>query len=521
MHRRLPAAASLACVLATSLALAGCGSLPRRTVPEPVAVQGDLAATALARIARASRPAGSPSGFRLLPQAGQAFEAREQLIARAEKTLDIQYYFIAADGSGHAFLRGLEAAAARGVRVRLLVDDLHTGDVDPELARLARLPGFEVRLFNPFCCARASVFTRFAASLSDLHRLDRRMHNKLLVADGALAIAGGRNIADEYFGRSPDYEFIDIDALLAGDIVAQLESVFLRYWQSDAAWPAQDILAPGSARPREAEASHKEPGFPSVDVLGQRPAGIELAAGRLHLVPGTAYAFADPPSKALDDGDQDYLQQTSVTTRAREALLTAQSEVVIATPYLIPRTKGMAFITNLHHRGVRVQVLTNGAASNDSQLAHAAYARYRPRMLAQGVELHEVSARASSAAERAGPGLRRWDSAGRLHAKAFVIDRQTVFLGSMNLDPRSADKNTELGILVESPPLAAQMVAVIDAYRRLGSLRVTMDDATRQLHWTADDGAEPPRQWSDEPGVGFLGWLAGTLVLPWIPEALL
>src|SRR5262249_7327047 len=161
------------------------------------------------------------------------------------------------------------------------------------------------------------------------------------------------------------------------------------------------------------------------------------------------------------------LQETSVLTRARETILTAQAEVVIMTPYLIPRTRGMAMMASLHARGVRMQVLTNGASSNDSLFAHAGYARYRLPMLRQVVELYELTATGIGRGERAGPGLKRWGPEARLHAKAFVVDRQTVFIGSTNFDPRSSDKNTELGILVQSEKLAAQMLQVIDANRQL------------------------------------------------------
>lgn len=505
-------------------ASAGCGTLPQKSVPDSASPVGIAASTTLGRIAAVSLPTAWPSGFRLLPQAGQAFEAREQLMARAELSIDAQYYFIAGDGAGRDFLGALEAATRRGVHVRLLIDDLHDAEIDLELARLARLPRFEVRLFNPFCCARSSLVTRFAASLFDTSRLERRMHNKLIVVDRSLAIAGGRNIADAYFGRSEVEEFFDIDALMAGDIVSQLGAVFDRYWQSDPVWPAQDVLAappaePFLRRPRPAAATAAP--VPAVDLLGQRAVGAELAAGILTLSGGHAYAFADPPSKALKD-DEDYLQETSVLTRARETLLTAKSQAIIATPYLIPRARGLAMMAHLHGQGVALRILTNGAAANDSLLAHAAYVRYRHQIVRRGVELFELNARGAGIAGPAAAGVERRGPLARLHAKAFVVDRRTVFIGSTNFDPRSSDKNTELGILVDSAPLAYHMVQIIDAYRRLGSARVGLPGQKQaRVQWFADGDSTAPRVLEGEPGAGFLNWIADVLLLPLVPEDLL
>jgi len=506
----------LGLLLAASLLLAGCGSLPARApsvLGEPQAPAPD---SALGRIAAASLPAGAPSGFRLLPDGGQAFDARMQLIARAERSLDAQYYYIGPDDSGLAFLRALRDAAARGVQVRLLVDDLATDAIEPLLRQLQAQPGLQVRVFNPFCCARASVVGRFAAGAADLRRLNHRMHNKLLLADGALAIAGGRNMGDEYFARHMHSEFVDMDALMAGAIVPQLAAVFARYWDSGPAWPLAQLPWDGPVGDRGEAASPEPP--PAVDRLGQAAPHAEFAAGRLTLTGGTAYAFADPPAKVLNH-DMDHVQANSVTTHVRSAMATARQEVVLSSPYLVPRAMGMELIRSLARQGVRMSVLTNSMAANDSIFVHYGYARYRAEMLRHGVELYELSPARSGRPTRSPMGMVPSMSIGRLHAKTLVIDRQTVFIGSMNLDPRSADKNTELGVLVDSPALAAQLLEVLEMNRRNGAYRLRLD-AQGGLEWLSTrEGLETVL--TSEPEATSLMWLQNIFLSPLIPESLL
>jgi putative cardiolipin synthase len=504
--------------------LAACGSLPPKPV-HPVSHALTAGDTPLAKIARESLPPEQPSGFRLLPQADHALEARMELIARAERTLDVQYYFIAGDTTGKAFLQALSQAAARGVQVRLLIDDLHTAEIDSILRALARQSNFELRLFNPFCCARSGLVSRFLSSLGEVRRLNHRMHNKLMVADQALAVAGGRNIADEYFASSPEQEFVDMDALMAGAVVDQMTAIFVRYWESDPVWSALSVLGISDTSTPQAEPSVLPSGALELeevaeDVLGQASPSAELSKGRLTLVPGSAYAFADSPSKVLLD-DEEYLLTASAISRVREAMAGAKSELAVATPYLIPRERGMALIRHLADNGVRVTVLTNSMAANDSIFAHAGYARYRRGMLKAGVELYELSPARAGAPKRVRGGMRAVRSLGRLHTKAVVIDRTSVYIGSVNLDPRSADKNTEFGMWIESPALARQMLEVLDANRRLGAYRVQLAPGTEALQWVAWDEHGVESVLSVEPESTPLMRLQNLLIGPLVPESLL
>ena len=243
---------------ALAIAVAGCAALPMPIErPDSHAID-DVAATSLARIAAASRPedAVALSGFRLLPEGDDALEARIALIRRAEKSVDVQYYLIANDRTGRQFLAELSAAAARGGRVRVLVDDLYALREDALFAALAAQPGFAVRLFNPLPVRGGSFVSRVALSAHEFARINHRMHNKLLIADDSFAITGGRNIANEYFDRSGSAHFIDMDLLSAGDVVASLSTLFDEFWNSPYAYPAESLV---HARQRDAAARGESP----------------------------------------------------------------------------------------------------------------------------------------------------------------------------------------------------------------------------------------------------------------------
>lgn len=505
-----------------ALALGGCGSLPSR-VERPVSssLQATPAQSPLAALAAAQMPEGAPSAFRLLPLGPYALDARLQLIRRATRTLDLQYYIFENDESGRAVFSALRDAGERGVRVRLLLDDLNTAHAEELLHALAAVPNMEIRLFNPFCCARGGVLGRFMTSLGDLSRLDHRMHNKLLIADGALAIVGGRNIADEYFTLSPGANFIDLDAIAAGRVVPQLGTIFDRYWNSRQSYPAAYF---GGRREPDAVARALldkllPPGtdirldLPEKDLLGREPVGKELAANRLSLVGGVAYAVADRPSKRLDAPE--VMETTTLMSGAVSQMEGARSELVVTSPYLVPGKRGMAVMQSLARKDVKMTVVTNSLRANDSLFVYFGYSRYRKPMVRLGVDLYEVSATTSSA-NKLGFGS---SSQGRLHAKLAVIDRETVLLGSLNLDPRSARKNTEVGVAIDSRPLAEEALHIVDAMKA-DAYAVRLGAQGNRLEWLSPgEGDEPPLE--DEPGVSPLTVLQRLLLDPLVPEDLL
>jgi putative cardiolipin synthase len=507
-------------------ALAGCAGLPRdvqRTPSQAIAQSPD---TQLGRIALA--PDRALSGFRLLPSPAQSLAARIELVRRAQVSLDVQYYLIHDDEVGRHLLRALRDAATRGVRVRLLVDDLYTAGLDPVLLGLAAYPNAEVRLFNPFPIGRNSLGARLTASLFDLGRVNHRMHNKLLVADGAMAVAGGRNIGNEYFMAHGAANYIDLDAFAVGPVVAQLAASFDQYWNSEHVFPVQTIAI--ADRPADAlrerferwtDPARAPPPEPAPkgakDLIGQRSLAEELAEGRLALHWAEAQVFADAPDKVLNHTRRwlPGLRRDEKTVRhgLMSELLLARQEVVVSSPYLVPNPEVIEDIREGRLWGLQISVITNSLASTDEPLVHAGYQRYRREMLDLGVKLYEVVPSQVSRSKDLGFG----QSIGRFHAKAAAIDGKTLFIGSLNFDPRSEKHNTELGLLIRSAPLTAQLVKLANFVITQAAYRVRLSKDKRDLEWVLPNpGGGPEAVLTTEPDTGVLErfwlWLIGPLV---------
>ena len=502
--------------------LAGCGALPPRGDPPPSTALPPSPDSPLVRLAQASVPDPGLSGFRLLPMGYYSLDARVELARRATRSLDLQYYHIHHDRTGHLLLRSVRDAALRGVRVRLLVDDLYTVGGDALFAGLGAFPSVEVRLFNPFCCGRDGIGSKYVASLFDVRRLNRRMHNKLFVADSAIAVAGGRNIADQYFMRSATDNFVDLDTLVVGAVVPQLVDIFDTYWNSPHVFPVQAIVHSGlddEALRRQFDRLVDEGDpmmavpLPPVDILGYGPVSEDFDGARLGLHWGRASAFADSPAKVAATSDE-MARSMSVSMSVMDLLSTAQREVVLSSPYFVPGARGVEAFGDLTRRNVKVTVLTNSLAANDEPLVHTGYARYRVALLRLGVDLYELSP------TRVGRNQRlHWPGAslGRLHAKLAVVDRRQVFIGSMNLDPRSASKNTELGIVVESPELAKEVLRVIHISKLQSAYRLQFGADGQSLMWaTMDDEGEVLLD--VEPDTTLFLRVQNLILAPFVPE---
>jgi putative cardiolipin synthase len=512
-------------VLLASVLLAACGSLPTRGDLPSSHTRPPSLDSPLARIAHDSTPAPSLSGFRLMAGGYYSLDARIELVRRARDSLDVQYYLIQNDRTGRLFMRSLRDAGLRGVRVRLLVDDLNTVGGDPMFRGLAAFPNVEVRLFNPFCCARQSVASRFAASLGEFRRLNHRMHNKLFIADGAMAVMGGRNIADEYFARSATNNFVDMDVLVVGDVVPSLSSIFDTYWNSRQAYPVGTILGE-SASADEARRSFNhlvDEGdqmtsvkVPPSDMMGHRLIGTDLDSGRLELAWGAANAFADQPAKVTATSTEQ-ARAMSVQMNVMDRVAESKREVVISSPYFVPGTEGVDEFAELRRRGVKVVILTNSFAANDVPIVHIGYARYRVPLLRTGVELYELS---RAGVERDEPVAIPSLSLGRLHAKAAVLDQSMVYIGSMNLDPRSDSTNTELGIFVQCPELARDVTRAIDMSRLHSSYLVGFGPDGQSLEWQLM-GEQREEVFTSEPDVTPIMEFRNMLLAPFVPEQLL
>ena len=517
---------SFGLLLATAaLALAGCASLPPLPTRDASAAFTDTAETPLGRLRAASltdAPTGD-SGFRLLPSGDFSFDARAALSRRATRSIDAQYYQVNRDSVGLQFLRDLRDAAARGVRVRLLVDDLYTAGEDELFRSFASLPNVEVRLFNPLPSRSSTLAARLLFSLFDFGRINHRMHNKLYIADNQWSVSGGRNMADEYFMRSAAANFIDMDVIAAGPVVAEQSAVFDRFWASPYAWPIDAIVpspldAAASARRFDELVSKTPPEFEPMDKdpLGRGTVQSELATGRMPLAYASARVFADDPSKVrgLDRGKD----VSTVTRRVLAEFETANAEITISSPYFIPGPIGMASMKRATEHGIRMSVFTNGLGATDEPLVHWRYARYRRDMLKIGVEIYELSPKLSR--EAGGFGDFRM-SLGRLHAKVAVIDQHKLFIGSMNFDARSAWSNTEIGLLIESPALSENIADLVAHDRGESTYRLRLAADGDTIEWIATDRQGRQHVFTSEPDNDWWLQLKMYVLEPFASEELL
>lgn len=518
---------ALLLLLLTAALLGGCASLPPRVPAAPSSAVTEVADTRLAQIAAAGAPADRPdvSGFRLLPEAAFAFDARSALIRHAQKSLDVQYYQIHSDEVGLHFLRELRDAAARGVRVRLLMDDLYTGGQDALLLGLAAYPNMEVRLFNPLPSRAESLTARFLFSLHEFGRINHRMHNKQLVADNSCGVTGGRNIASEYFMRNSAANFIDMDVLSCGPVVREMSRGFDRYWNSPQVRPIANVVA-GTPAPETARRRFDElasAGLPDVplrprDVMERSAVGQQLEAGTLELRWARAQLYVDDPGKIVRGNDAEAFRG-SVTEGALRAFDSARREVTIVSPYFIPGARGMEMMKRATggHSG-RIYLVTNSLGATDEPLVYAGYTRYRAEMLRIGVTIREIAPELTGRSGHFGDFGR---SISRLHAKLAVIDDRLLFVGSMNMDHRSAAVNTEAGLLIDSAELVADYNTLIAAARPNTTYRLRLAPDGRRVQWLESDAEGNDIVHDDEPGGYYWLRFKNWLMSPWVGEELL
>ena len=514
------------------LALAGCASLPQG-VQRPVShALPAVPTSALARIVQASAPDAALSGLRLMSWSAQALDARIEMARRAQHSLDVQYYVIHDDETGRYLLRSLRDAALRGVRVRLLIDDLYTAGSDPLLLGLAAYPNVELRLFNPFPSRRDTLAGRLFSALYDLGRVNHRMHNKLFIADGVMAVAGGRNIGNEYFMVHEGANYIDLDAFAVGAVVPQLQALFDQYWNSEFVYPVQALVhsaAPAAELQRHFEALTAAARAPAPlppprgarDVLGHVALSEEMDAGRLDLVWAEAEAFADSPDKVINHKRRwlpgPHREEPSVRKSLMSELVLARQDVMLSSPYMVPDRYVMEDIREGRLWGLGITLITNSLASTDEPLVHAGYQRYRREMLDLGVELYEVAPSRVRRSERLGPF---GQSVGRFHAKAAAIDGKVMFVGSLNFDPRSEKHNTELGLLIRSPQLTGQLLQLAEVVKAEAAYRVRLNRETQGLEWSIKS-AHGEQTLHEEPDTGFWQRTILRLIAPFVPDEFL
>ena len=547
--------------LLLSLGLSGCASLPsyvQRPVSTALADNTDtrlgkaVAARALAATTR------NDSGFALVGSAELAFTSRMTLIKAAEKTLDLQYYAIHADDTTERMFEALREAAGRDVRVRILLDDFNTAGKDAQVLKLAYEKNIEMRLFNPLPSNRASALWRIISSLSDAARLQRRMHNKIFIADNAVAITGGRNLGDTYFGQSDGVNFVDIDVLAAGRMAKDLSRSFDQYWNNPLAYPVQSLISAKDiealkSKPTNVAASSAENSAPvavatpaSADTnapnkttltrVAVDPAGLTTTIAALpdttdlRLLSWTWAAstmLVDKPSKIAEDADAAEESNDTAVDGLLSLMARAQTDLLVVSPYFVPGPEMMKQFADIRRRGVRVRVLTNSLASNDAVAAHAGYARYREALIAMGVEIYEMRSqqRGTVPSFGSGAGLGSGSTGGSsggsrasLHAKAVVVDNLLLVVGSMNLDLRSKLQNSEVAIAIRNRKLASEATALSEPGLTTGAYRVELVNG--QLIWRAPVGSGLPDATS-EPDASLGLKLLVKIIGPFAPDEML
>ena len=438
------------------------------------------------------------SAFRLLPTGLDAFVARAVLIEIAERSLDLQYYIFHLDQTGSLILDRLIAAADRGVRVRVLLDDWGTLEKDDEsVAYLDAHPNIEVRLFNPY--THRSGWHRFAELLTDFKRVNRRMHNKLFVADGIATILGGRNIGDEYFGAG-ELDFQDLDVLAGGPIARQSTASFEAFWNSPFAIPIAQLseFAPdaGAFPSKRRELRDRCDLLHESDyalALGGSTLAQELHADGLRVHWAEARVIADPPEKLTQPAG--WRSEGFLGGQLAPHAGATRSALLVVSPYFVPGQEGVEFLGRRERDGVDVRVLTNSLAATDVWLVHAGYMKYRWPLLRTGVRLFELRPEAVGARHARAAKMLVGSSRASLHGKTFVFDHASVFIGSLNLDPRSLELNTEIGVLVGSSTLAEEVAALFD--------RWSGGDLAYEVKPGSNGGLEWTGGFTDEPGAGF------------------
>ena len=485
--------------------LAGCASTP------PGSGYPKTASTALTdpettqvgrKFSAASHEHADKTAYRIVSVGVDGFLMRLEMINSAERTLDLQYYIFHNDESGKLVMEALVRAADRGVRVRLLLDDGEAVPGDEQIFAATGRPNFEIRVFNPFSYRGENRVIKGSEYLFHHSRLDYRMHNKLFVADNAMALMGGRNIGDQYFQIDPDSQFADDDVFLAGPAVRDLSATFDEFWNSALAVPTEALHAP---HPHE---SHQKARTDKVDNAGfdyqsKLESGEPLAgilAGRQALSWAHAQVVCDSPDKGKmgkGPGVGSFMYRP-----VAEAVAQVQTELLMVSPYVIPSKDELHLLQDRRAHQVRIRILTNSLESAPELSAHSGYMHYRTELLKEGVELYEARSRlGSTRGSGESTKISRYGNYA-LHAKLYVLDRQRLFIGSMNLDQRSRRLNTEIGLIIDSPELAQETAKRFEAMTLPeNSYAVVLPpdpQHSTQLTWrTVENGA--PVEYTKEP----------------------
>ncbi|OTG89879.1 phospholipase [Acinetobacter sp. ANC 3832] len=503
------------------LGLPACSTLPKQGIITPeYAYDIDTSETDLAKIItplKAQNP--ELTGYHVLYDPLEAIAARIHLIDKAEKTLDLQYYIWDNDKIGSIALYKIIQAADRGVKVRLLIDDNNAKSMEAVYLALDQHANIEVKLFNPYRFRRI----RPVDMVLDLKRINRRMHNKTFTADNQIALIGGRNMSNQYYNISDNYQFSDVDVMLVGQAVDDITHSFDEYWNNNYAYPVGRIVNPQQYTLRyeslkEQLTQHYEEATVQnyLDLTNRSNDFDNWLSHHIQLDWVKAEVVKDSPDKIKDKAKKEQHLNFQMVRHLEKP----QHNVDLISAYFVPQKKGEIKLSELAKEGVEVRVLTNSFKANDVALVHAFYAKYRKDLLKDGVQLYEFlpalpdidNPTNKELAKKAKVSLKGL-SRSSLHAKLMALDDKQVFIGSFNFDPRSANLNTEIGVIINSPPLATAVHKTMDANLKNYAYKLVLT-SEQKINWqretpkgTVTLTKEPKMKWWQKAGVKFISWL--------------
>ncbi len=494
----------------TAISIYGCASQIPKDYPrtETTAIT-DYATTSTGRIfEKFSAQNNSSSGFLLLKKGRNAFTTRVAMADLAERTLDLQYYIWSADKTGRILAERLVRAADRGVRVRILIDDNGLGGSDSAIAALDAHENIEIRIFNPFA-NREFTLLNF---ITDFNRVNHRSHNKMMVVDNAITIVGGRNIGNHYFDVDTEANFRDLDVMGVGPVVRDVSSVFDLFWNGEWAIPITALVDRRySKTDMETQVNFLRAQIASDDY--PYPLDQDLESQRQHfseleneLIWANGEIIYDDPAMVGVKNDN-----TNIISKLYKKLSQAKEEVLIESAYFVPGDRGVSTATELVERGVKLRILTNSLASNDVVAAHSGHAKFRKQLVENGVDLYEL--RPDPGSEKQPSIVTLGESEASLHTKALVFDRESVFIGSFNLDPRSANINTEAGLYVESPELAKQVAEYMDIGVLPENSYKIMLEEDGQLYWLTKENGQQVRYDTEPKTTTWQRFMSGLIQL--------
>ena len=513
----------LAIYCSIAITVAGCSTLPKHkieSIPETT-LQVDTAQTTLAQIIQPLQEQHPDlTGYLVLFEPLEALATRLSLIDKAEKRLDLQYYIWDNDKVGSLALHALIRAADRGVKIRLLIDDNNAKSTEGIFLALAQHPNIEVKLFNPY------RFRKYRAldMILDLKRINRRMHNKSFIADHQVALIGGRNMTNQYYNVSDNYQFSDVDVMLVGTAVKDISHSFDEYWSHEYAYKVQEVVNQSAhhlsyeSLKRQLDEHYERVTVQNyLDLTSNSQAIDSLMSRDIQLDWVKAEVVKDSPDKIKSKAKK----KEHLNFQLIQHLEQPKKNVDLISAYFVPEKKGAKMLTDLAKDGVKVRVLTNSFKANDVAVVHAFYGKYRQNLLEHGVQLYEflpalnkndLDKNTEDLAKKAKVSIKGL-SRSSLHAKLMALDEKQVFIGSFNFDPRSAYLNTEIGVLLNSPPLAQAVHTTMDENLSKYAYKLVLD-ANKKITWQRQTPQgpviytkEPRMKWWQRAGIKMLSWL--------------